>query len=227
MPTFEPIAKTDLTLQAEETLYSAIVSGRLRPGERINEEQIAESLGISRGPIREALSALARRGMVVKVPNRGSFVIRLSWFDVAEVCSLREVLEQFAVQMIVRRDPPADLHALRDIVSQMEPAVNSNDAELLVSGLDLRFHAALVGAADHARLLDAWNNLRPQIQMMLYSRNIVNEDFRAIAVSDHRAILEALEDRDGPLVKKLLSAHLGICRDRLKEAFGDEDELVG
>jgi DNA-binding GntR family transcriptional regulator len=224
MPTFEPISKTDLTVQAEETLYDAIVSGRLRPGERINEEQIADALGISRGPVREALSALAQRGMVVKVPNKGSFVIRLSWFDVAEVCSLREVLEQFAVQMILRRDPPADLQPLREIVREMEPAIASSDAELLVSGLDLRFHAALVAAADHARLLDAWNNLRPQIQMLLYSRNIVNEDFRTITIADHRAILAALETHDGPLVKQLLSAHLGICRDRLKEAFGDDSD---
>ncbi|HEY3333013.1 MAG TPA: GntR family transcriptional regulator [Capsulimonadaceae bacterium] len=219
MDTLVPLTKTDLTYQAEIALYDAIVSGRLHPGERINEEQIADSLGISRGPLREALSALTRRGLAVKIPNRGCFVTRLSWPDVAEVCSLREVLEMFAVDLVIQREGAADLQPLRDIVTQMEPAVDSLDAERLVSGLDLSFHAALVGASGHARLLDAWNNLRPRIQMMLYSRNVVNEDFRSLAVSDHRRVLEALESGDAALTKDILSKHLGICRDRLKEAF--------
>jgi DNA-binding GntR family transcriptional regulator len=181
---------------------------------------MADALGISRGPIREALSALTRRGLAVKIPNRGCFVTRLSLPDALEVCSLREVLELFAVDLVVMRGAEADLQPMREIVRQMEPAVTSRDAERIVSGLDLGFHAALVAASGHERLLDTWNNLRPQIRMLLYSRNVVNEDFRALAVSDHRRVLEALESGDASLTKTLLSRHLGICRDRLRDAFG-------
>src|SRR5205823_13929225 len=113
--------------------------------------------------------------------NRGNFVVNFSLEDVTEVCTLRATLEQFALRLLIERADPADLAQMERLVSEMEaPAIE--DPERVISELDLQFHAALVKAAHHKRLFDAWNNLRPQIQILLYSRNILSDDFRARAV---------------------------------------------
>src|SRR5204863_5143323 len=139
----------------------------LKPGERINEGQLASRLQISRGPLREALAGLATHGLVIKIANRGNFVVNFSLEDVTEVCTLRATLEQFALRLLVQRADPADLAEMGRLVREMAaPAID--DPERVISELDLQFHAALVKAAHHKRLFDAWNNLRPQIQILLY-----------------------------------------------------------
>jgi DNA-binding GntR family transcriptional regulator len=214
-----PATKKSLPDEAAQRLYQAIITGQLQQGQRIDEAQIASLLQISRGPVREALAGLAERGLVVKVPNRGTFVIAFDLCDVEEVCTLRAALEQFAVQQIVARPDPISLEAMACLVAEMTPASQSANAELLISELDLRFHAALVAAAGHQRLFAAWDNLRPQIQMLLYSRNILNDDFRELAVKGHKEILEALLSRDGELARRIMEEHLQLSHDRICQAY--------
>src|SRR5579862_7457321 len=220
-----PAIKRALPDEATDRLCRAIVTGRLKQGQRINEAEIANLLQISRGPVREALATLASRGLVVKIVNRGTFVVNFSQDDVNEVCSLRELLEQFAVQRVVERPDPIDLDEMARLVNAMSRAAEDANAELVISELDLRFHAALVASAQHRWLFDAWNNLRPQIQMLLYSRNVLSDDFRALAVDGHRAILEALQQRNGPRAKELMEAHLHLSYERICEAYRAEAVL--
>lgn len=220
-----PAVKRALPDEATDRLCRAIVTGRLKQGQRINEAEIANLLQISRGPVREALATLASRGLVVKIANRGTFVVNFSLADVDEVCTLRTMLEQFAVQLVVKRPNPINLDEMARLVNAMSKAAEDENAELIISELDLRFHAALVAAAQHGRLFDAWNNLRPQIQMLLYSRNVLNDDFRALAVKGHQAILEALQQRNGPLAKELMDAHLHLSYERICEAYRAEAAL--
>jgi DNA-binding GntR family transcriptional regulator len=214
-----PATKRALPDEATDRLSHAIITGRLKPGERINEGEIANLLQISRGPVREALATLVSRGLVVKIVNRGAFVVSFSLEDVKEVCSLRATLEQFAVKLLLERPQPIDLEEMACVVSDMGAAANSQEAELILSELDLRFHAALVAAANHKRLFDAWNNLRPQIQMLLYTRNVLNEDFRELAVKGHRDILDALNACNGELARKVLQAHLNLSYERIYAAY--------
>jgi DNA-binding GntR family transcriptional regulator len=214
-----PAIKRSLPDEAAERLYHAIITGQFKQGQRIDEAQVANLLRISRGPVREALAGLAERRLVVKIPNRGTFVIAFDLEDISEICTLRAALEQFAVQRIVQRPNPISLDEMAQLVEEMMPASKSEEAELLISELDLRFHAALIAAANHKRLFDAWNNLRPQIQMLLYSRNILNEDFRELAVKGHRAILEVLRTRDAERAHELLQTHLNFSHERICEAY--------
>lgn len=227
-----PAMKRSLPDEATEKLCHAIITGKLQQGQRIDEAQIAGMLQVSRGPVREALAGLVERGLVVKIPNRGSFVITFDKADIDEVCTLREVLEQFAVQRIVQRPHTISLNEMAELVEEMIPASRTEHAELLISELDLRFHAALVAAANHRWLFDTWDNLRPHIQMLLYSRNILNDDFRELAVKGHQDILAALRERDGVLVQQLLKEHLKLSHERISAAYRilqdpEEVELTG
>jgi DNA-binding GntR family transcriptional regulator len=161
--------------------------------------------------------------LVIKIANRGNFVVNFSLEDVTEVCTLRATLEQFALRLLIERADPADLAEMERLVSEMAaPAIE--DPERVISELDLQFHAALVKAAHHKRLFDAWNNLRPQIQILLYSRNILNNDFRTRAVEGHRVILDALRDRDEPRASELLQGHLSFSYERLRQAYEQSED---
>src|SRR3990172_9229267 len=101
-------------------LREGISSGQLSPGKRLSEKLLAEMMGVSRGPIREALTRLEREGLVVKQPNKGAFVARLSREDLDEVYSLRLALERLAVQQAIRNAEPkhlADMQAIVDVMA--------------------------------------------------------------------------------------------------------------
>lgn len=220
-----PATKRSLPDESADRLYQAIITGQLKEGQRIDEAQIASLLQISRGPVREALAGLAERGLVIKIPNRGTFVVAFGMKDVDEVCTLRATLEQFAVQRIIARPDPISLDEMACLVEEMTPASRSENADLLISELDLRFHAALVASAHHKRLFDAWNTLRPQIQMLLYSRNILNEDFRELAVRGHRVILDALRSRDSERARQIMQEHLNLSHERICAAYRASPEF--
>src|SRR5690349_10263796 len=106
---FTPAERRALSDDVADRLSHAIVSGRLKPGQRITESQIADLLAVSRGPVREALARLTVQGLITRSANRGAVVVALSLEDVEEVCSLRANLELLAIQWLMRRPEAADL----------------------------------------------------------------------------------------------------------------------
>lgn len=189
-------------------LREAIASGKLAPGERLQEQHIAESLGVSRGPVREALLVLEREGLVVKQHNKGAVVARLSREDLDEVFSLRLALERLAMQRAVRRISPAQLAELEAVLAHMAAYVARGITEQESADLDLSFHEIIYQASQHQRLLDAWMNLKPQIHIFLLSRNVANLDFREAIVSSHQVLYEALRAQEEARAVELIEIHL-------------------
>lgn len=189
-------------------LRAAILNGHFGPGERLPEESLARSMGVSRGPIREALGQLEREGLVVIRRNRGTFVARLSQEDLDEVYSLRLVLERLAVRRAIHHADEAQFAEMQALVDTMAGAAERGITEQEAAALDVRFHEVVFQAARHQRLYECWTNLKPQIHVLLLSRNVAHPDFREYAVSAHQAILDALRDQDEPEALALLEQHL-------------------
>src|SRR5947209_19844623 len=110
-------------------LRTAILHGYFGPDERLREEALAKSMGVSRGPIREAFSQLEREGLVVIQRNRGTYVARLTREDAEEIYSLRRVLERLAVQRAVAHITPAQIEAMQRIVDMMRVATERRMTE--------------------------------------------------------------------------------------------------
>lgn len=189
-------------------LRTAIVHGYFGPGERLREEALAKSLGVSRGPVREALTQLEREGLVVIQRNRGTFVARLTREDVQEIYSLRRVLERLAVQRAAQRATPTHLAAMQQVIDTMSAYSARGITEQEAAELDMQFHELLYQASDHKRLYECWVNLRRQIHILLLSRNVADSDFRVITVSSHAVILDALRDHDEERSMELIEDHL-------------------
>lgn len=170
VPTFtEPrsslaqVRPRSLRNDAAGMIRAAIVSGELREGSRINESRLSVQLGISRGPIREALRELEREGRLVSRPNYGAYVARFTLDDVVESITVRELLEPYAVERSVERDNEALLEGLRRALRQMTAAAKEQDKEALVNGHD-DFHAQFYAHAHHRLILSTWQRIRVPLQ---------------------------------------------------------------
>ncbi|MDQ6604411.1 MAG: GntR family transcriptional regulator [Chloroflexota bacterium] len=208
-------------------LRTAIVHGYFGPGERLREEGLAKSLGVSRGPVREALSQLEREGLVVIQRNRGTFVARLTREDADEIYSLRRVLERLAVQRAIQHATTAQFDAMQRVVETMDAYTERGITEQEAAELDMQFHELLYQASDHKRLYDCWVNLRRQIHILLLSRNVANADFRVITGSAHQVILDALCERDEARAVALIEDHLRGSYERVIGSLHDRVVVSG
>lgn len=200
-------------------LREAIASGHLAPEARLSEEVLAEMMGVSRGPIREALTQLEREGLVIKQRNKGAFVARLSREDLDEVYSLRLALEKLAVKQACRIAEPNHLAELQAIVNLMAMDVNRNTTAQKVAELDIRFHDTLYLASKHKRLCDCWATLRPQIHIFLLTRNVANPDFRQMAVQGHQDIVDAICAKDEERAITVIDSHLQSAYERIVKSY--------
>jgi DNA-binding GntR family transcriptional regulator len=214
-----PPEKRSLADEVTASIREAILRGQLAPGERLREEMLAKSLSVSRGTVRAAMLQLQREGLVLVRRNFGSFVAHLSQKDLDEVYSLRLVIERLAVQLATRKADAVRLAGLQAVVRQMAAhSVNSITA-LDAAELDLRFHELIYVAADHRRLIEVWSSLRPQIHILLLTRNVVNADFREGLVKGHQLILDAICGKDEPLALSLIDAHLKASYERVSRSY--------
>lgn len=203
-------ASRGLSVDIAQRLRAAIFAGHFGPGERLREEALASAMGVSRGPIREALAQLEREGLIVIRRNRGAFVARLSREDLDEVYTLRVAIERFAIQRACALAEPAELDALDAVVARMAAALTSGCSEQEAAELDLSFHDLIYLAAHHRRLYECWTNLRPQIHIVLLSRNVAHPDFRllSVAVDSHQALVDAIRAKNVVEAERLIEDHL-------------------
>ena len=215
-------ASRGLSVDIATRLRAAIFSGHFGPGERLREEALATAMGVSRGPIREALSQLEREGLIVIKRNRGAFVARLSREDLDEVYTLRVAIEELAVRRACEIAHASEIDELEGVVRLMADALNSGCTEQEAAELDLHFHDLIYRAAHHRRLYECWTNLRPQIHIVLLSRNVAHPDFRllSVAVDSHQEIVDAIRARDGDEASRLIDDHLLGSYERTIVGYG-------
>lgn len=192
---------------AEHQLRDDILSGRLSPGAKIVEEDLCATLGISRGPVREALRLLTQQGLVEHLPRRGARVVEWSTSDVVQLFELRGVLERHAVETsFPMEDPATRLEPVREALSVMRTArggLERDDAHRA-------FHAAVVGLAANRQLDIALAPILLKLQLPM-ARNLREEERRRQTVRDgiarHEELLQALESNDQARIVTALAEH--------------------
>ncbi len=200
----DPNASLPRSERAYQQLRSAIQSGQLPPGTRLREVELAETLGLSRTPVREALSRLESEGMVVNEPNRGMMVTQLDASMVSELYVMREVLEATAAALAARHATDVEISLLRDIVER--DLAYADDPQRLALNNRL-FHETLHRCAHNRYLLKTLRSLHES--MALLGRTTLSVPGRARdSYAEHSALVEALEKRDPALAEQISRRHI-------------------
>ncbi|MEU8636144.1 GntR family transcriptional regulator [Amycolatopsis sp. NPDC048633] len=208
-----PARRRGLADEVADRIRDAIFGGAYAPGSQLREVELAEALGVSRGPVREALLKLEREGLVRGEWHRGTMVTSLSEVDVAELDSLRAALEQLAVGLVIDRAP--DLEAVDAAVARMERAADEHE----MVRRDLEFHDAIYAAAGHRRLGEAWQAIRSQVHLFLLTRiGVETEGYLAGIPAEHRQLADALRARDREAALELFATHRQHAFDILRGA---------
>jgi DNA-binding GntR family transcriptional regulator len=215
-----PALPPALSTLVADRLREMITRGSLAPGERLKEADLAESMAVSRGPIREAISILEREGLIESQRHRGARVITLTFDDIEEVYSLRLAVERLAMERCATRMNDAVLAAMDDAIARMKALTDGDDDHV---ALDLEFHDLVYRAADHVRLQRTWSLLRSQVAMFLNAR-LDREHFRATAWSEHAELRDALASGDPKVAVAAVERHIGWTLRRIRESRGAEPD---
>jgi DNA-binding GntR family transcriptional regulator len=197
-----PIEQRTLSDEALDRLRAAIRSGVFPPGTRLIERELAERLGMSRIPIREAIQRLVDEGLARKLPHRGAQVYTPTREEIEEISSLRVVLERFVAERVIQRWQSHHAGELRQIVQGMRQAANQHDLQE-VYAQDYQFHHTLWQIAQHSMMIEVLSTLRDRISRFLYEAN------GALTAAELEMHINGHDD----LIDVLLSGNIGQAQD--------------
>lgn len=204
LPTLTPAS---LHRRASDVLRAAIVDGRLRPGDRLKEVEIAEQLGISRAPVREALRQLEHEGLVASLPYRATEVLGISQEEVTEVLvPIRLTLESFAFRKALPLLSQQDFETLEGLVARMRDAGSRGDLDELAEA-DVRFHELVIERSAQPHCLQVWRTIEPRVRA--YFRRDAPAHSRVDEIADeHEELLQALAAGDEAQLMDTLARHI-------------------
>lgn len=188
------------------TLRQAILKGELAPGERLMEIQLADRLGVSRTPIREAIRKLELEGLVLMIPRKGAEVAKISEKSLRDVLEVRRSLEELAAELACQRMTDEEVADLEEAQIAFKKAIASKEP-MAIAETDEHYHDIIYGGTKNVRLVQILNNLREQ--MYRYRLEYIkDEDKRQILVLEHESILAAIKNRRIPEAKESVRVHI-------------------
>lgn len=210
--TLEPITRQSTASLIAGQIREAITTGAFTPGAQLTETELAEQLGVSRGPLREAMQRLVQEGLLRSELHRGLFVNELTATEIQDVYAVRSVVERAACSMILRKDPDRTAERLDEIVATMRAAVRAGDQRAR-GDADADFHETLVAESGSPRLIRMARTLLVETRMCIAGL----EDKYQLpgdVVDEHAAIVAALRARDEPALHARIEAHMteGLAR---------------
>lgn len=188
------------------TLRQAILKGELEPGERLMEIQLAQKLGVSRTPIREAIRKLELEGLVIMIPRKGAEVAHITEKDMKDVLEVRGTLEELAVSLACKHMTKEAIAELKMANKLFEAAIVSKDVVKIVDA-DVRFHDVIYSMTDNQRLIQIINNLREQLYRYRLEY-IKDARSHSILINEHNDIIVRLEKMDEEGAKHAVSQHI-------------------
>lgn len=208
-----------------DDLRDAIISHELEPGMKIAEDRLAVQLGVSRGPVREALMRLEREGLVIIERHKGARVATWTTTDIEEIYSMRKGLESLAFEWACKNATPEDIAGLEDVVSRYSKLTEKQKTPREVSKLDLEFHSKVFVAAHHARLNKTWEILCSQIHALLvytWSKgDETNKKYLPQWGSSHKEIVELIRSKQVKKGKAFVIDHIDQGQQRTTRHFVD------
>lgn len=208
------IERQPLYAQAYDVLRRMILSGRLRPGMSITEQQLATELQVSRTPVREALRRLEQDGLILSIARSRVTVRQLTQRDVAEIYQVRSPLECLAARHAAEHAPPDALRSLRETLERCEALHRTGDIEGLLAA-NAEFHDGLVLCSENRWLLDTLRRVRSPL--LLERAGVLGETSRPV-IDDHWRIYEAVAGRDPDAADAAMREHMRSDQARIEAA---------
>ena len=206
-----------LAAHVVDELRQLIETGRVKPGERLNEATLAAEMGTSRGPIREAIRTLTGMGLVTAVPNRGVFVRQVSVAEMMEIYEMRALVFGFAVERAAEHLTPVRRKILATLIDQMETAAKAGKGGRYYE-LNLRFHAAITEFSNNRRAAQVYAECVNELH--LFRRPAFGYPAKMQRSNrEHRAIYDAIVAGRAAEARKLAEEHVRSGRQRLLESL--------
>lgn len=206
-----------LTDEIADVVRERILKGEYEIGEKIKENQIASELKVSRTPIREAFKLLENEGLIDYIPNRGCFAKGFTKQDVDDIYAVREALEELAVRWSVARITEPELVALEEQVDLMEFYTKKKDKKKVLE-LNTSFHEVIYASARSRFLAQVLRSYKEYIEKTRKSI-FYEQSYLEGILSEHRAIFEAIKDRDEERAVEAISKHLEASQDRAESVW--------
>lgn len=188
------------------TLRKAILTGELKPGERLMEIHLANRLGVSRTPIREAIRKLELEGLVIMIPRRGAEVAQITEKSLKDVLEVRRALDALCVELACERITEEGKVKLREACSEFEKATKTGNVTAIAEA-DVALHDIIVEATGNARLIQLINNLSEQMYRYRFEY-IKDESRHEKLVEEHRMIYESIIEKDKEKAAKAAKLHI-------------------
>jgi DNA-binding GntR family transcriptional regulator len=200
------VQRHTLNQQVYHHLQEMLLRGDLVPGEQLDERALAEAMGVSRTPLREAINQLVKEGIIEYIPYRGNFVRTFTVKQVNDLFQVRKALEALAVRLAVPKLSQEDLEQIRAILDDIDRALLQEDMESF-SNADQRFHRFIIQKTNNETLLETLDRLGVQFQMI---RIFANRDPGVVerTIQERPRILAALTAFDADQAAQLMEAHI-------------------
>ena len=207
------------------TLRQAILKGELAPGERLMEIQLAEKLGVSRTPIREAIRKLELEGLVLMIPRKGAEVARISEKSLRDVLEVRRSLEELAIELACERMTEEELRTLEQAQAAFKKAIEDGYA-MAIAETDESYHDLIYQGTGNDKLVQILNNLREQ--MYRYRLEYIKDrDKRQILLLEHDHILKALRGRNIAAAKMAVREHIDNQEITVSRNIKEKEQQTG
>lgn len=193
--------------QCVKEIENMILSGELKPGERLKEQELADTLEVSRTPIREAIKELNYRGLVGLNPRKGACVISLSKEELSEVMDVREVLEGLAARLAIPHLSKDDFKEMKNSLTVLKRLTRTRSFSNFQQE-DYDFHGIIIANSRNTSLSQMLESVRNQIKFVRNEIKYFSKELAARSYREHRRIFEALSDKDPELAEKVMRIHI-------------------
>jgi DNA-binding GntR family transcriptional regulator len=213
--------------EVANAIRSALCDGSLEPGERILERDLAEELGVSRLPVREAIRKLEHEGLLVSIPRKGTFVVQMTANDIHEIFSLRMQLEAFAIRRVIERATVAERQSLQQVVDEMQEANKRGDRSALFE-MDAKFHSLLCTFAHHKRLAEHWKQVDGEWRTLAMRdrEQYLVDRLQSIGAFNyqHQDLVDAIAGGDANLAETAIREHLARALAILQQVMHERNQ---
>ena len=205
------------------TLRQAILKGELKPGERLMEIQLANKLGVSRTPVREAIRKLELEGLVLMIPRKGAEVAEITRRDMEDVLEVRTALEELAVKDACDHITDAQLSELKKASNEFKKALLEGKDLVTCADADMHFHDVILSATNNRRLIQMLNNLSEQ--MYRYRMEYLKDErTHKTLIEEHDAIRRALKKHDKVKAGAAIRVHIDNQKRSILESLTEKEE---
>lgn len=215
------LQRDTLPMQVLNKLMDWIMDGKLKMGEKLNTEELARQLGVSRMPIREALKSLEKMGLAESIPYVGVKLVSLEQEDVLQIYLMRQLLEPLAAGEACKKITEEQIHELEEIHKEYIPIVEADEIDTKKLYLQNRkFHFAIYSISEMDRVCAMIESLWDTLSFfkLIYGRDVIkNTNGAKNMIAEHQGYIDALKDRDAERLKKSLYDTLGVRIDGISK----------